>query len=197
MHTAPPRILSSYGADCLTEPHFEQQLASGIGELERRPAHLTRPQKIPAWMPGSKATPITAAQNAAFRITYKGELLGIILDLAVRDASHGHTSLREVFQWMNENYAKKGRVFPRFRRRAPGRPKPWPSGSRLVFHKVRSRHRRDSLERFLPFCGTACDRGKEHSGGCGIGSPRRNFDGPMDRLGSGRGRRAPSEPGCR
>jgi predicted metalloprotease with PDZ domain len=42
----------------------------------------------------------------------KGELLGIILDLAVRDASRGQASLREVFQWMNENYAKKGRFFP-------------------------------------------------------------------------------------
>jgi len=29
----------------------------------------------------------------------------------VREASHGHASLREVFQWMNQNYAKKGRYF--------------------------------------------------------------------------------------
>ncbi|MGB8468536.1 MAG: PDZ domain-containing protein, partial [Candidatus Sulfotelmatobacter sp.] len=34
------------------------------------------------------------------------------LDLAVREASHGRESLREVFQWMNQNYAKKGRFFP-------------------------------------------------------------------------------------
>src|SRR4029077_10787387 len=32
-------------------------------------------------------------------------------DLAVRDQSHGQTTLREVMQWMNENYAKKGRYF--------------------------------------------------------------------------------------
>ncbi|HVI07302.1 MAG TPA: PDZ domain-containing protein, partial [Candidatus Binatia bacterium] len=42
----------------------------------------------------------------------KGELLGIILDLAVREASQGHASLREVFEWMNENYAKKGVPLP-------------------------------------------------------------------------------------
>jgi len=30
----------------------------------------------------------------------------------VRDSSHWQTSLREVFQWMNENYAKKGKFFP-------------------------------------------------------------------------------------
>jgi predicted metalloprotease with PDZ domain len=39
-------------------------------------------------------------------------LLGVALDLAVREASHGQASLREVFQWMNQNYAKKGRFFP-------------------------------------------------------------------------------------
>ena len=38
-------------------------------------------------------------------------MLGITLDLAVREASHGQASLREVFQWMNQNYAKKGRFF--------------------------------------------------------------------------------------
>ena len=30
----------------------------------------------------------------------------------MREASHGQASLREVFQWMNQNYAKKGRFFP-------------------------------------------------------------------------------------
>jgi predicted metalloprotease with PDZ domain len=96
----------------LDEPHFEQQLASGIGELERRPAHLTQSAEdssLDAWLEGN-----SYYRRPERSISYynKGELLGIILDLAVRDASHGHTSLREVFQWMNENYAKKGRFFP-------------------------------------------------------------------------------------
>jgi predicted metalloprotease with PDZ domain len=96
----------------LDEPHFEQALATGIGELERRPAHLTQSAEessLDAWLEG----------NAYYRrpersISYynKGELLGVILDLAVRDASHGKASLREVLQWMNENYARKGRFFP-------------------------------------------------------------------------------------
>jgi predicted metalloprotease with PDZ domain len=96
----------------LDENHFESQLASGITELERRSAHLTQSAEdssLDAWLEG----------NAYYRrpersVSYynKGELLGIILDLAVRDASHGQASLREVFQWMNDNYAKKGRFFP-------------------------------------------------------------------------------------
>ncbi|MGA2022937.1 MAG: PDZ domain-containing protein [Candidatus Sulfotelmatobacter sp.] len=96
----------------LDEPHFEQQLASGIGELERRPARLTQSAEdssMDAWLEGN-----SYYRRPERSISYynKGELLGIILDLAVRDASHGQASLREVFQWMNENYAKKGRFFP-------------------------------------------------------------------------------------
>ncbi len=96
----------------LDEPHFEQQLASGIGELERRPARLTQSAEdssMDAWLEGN-----SYYRRPERSISYynKGELLGIILDLAVRDASRGQASLREVFQWMNENYAKKGRFFP-------------------------------------------------------------------------------------
>ena len=96
----------------LDESQFERQLSSGIAELERRPAHLTQSAEdssLDAWLEG----------NAYYRrpersISYynKGELLGIMLDLTVREASHGQASLREVFQWMNQNYAKKGRFFP-------------------------------------------------------------------------------------
>jgi len=38
-------------------------------------------------------------------------LLGIMLDLAIRQASHNQASLREAMQWMNLNYAKRGRYF--------------------------------------------------------------------------------------
>ena len=99
-------------AGLLDEGQFERGLASAIAELERRPAHLTQSAEdssLDAWLEG----------NAYYRrsersISYynKGELLGIMLDLAVREASHGQASLREVFQWMNQHYAKQGRFFP-------------------------------------------------------------------------------------
>ena len=96
----------------LDEPHFEQEVASGIGELERRPAHLTQSAEessLDAWLEGD-----AYYRRPERSISYynKGELLGITLDLAVREASHGQASLREVFQWMNQNYAKKGLFFP-------------------------------------------------------------------------------------
>ena len=98
-------------AGLLDEQRYLYRLGEEITELERRPAHLTQSAEessLDAWLEG----------NAYYRrpersISYynKGELLGVMLDLAVRDASHGHQSLREVLQWMNVNYAKKGRFF--------------------------------------------------------------------------------------
>ena len=98
-------------AGLLDEAHFEQGLASAIGELERRPAHLTQSAEessLDAWLEGDGYY-----RRPERSISYynKGELLGIMLDLAVREASHGQATLREVFQWMNENYAKQGRYF--------------------------------------------------------------------------------------
>lgn len=98
-------------AGLLDEKQYLDRLGQQITELERRPAHLTQSAEdssLSAWLEG----------NAYYRrpersISYynKGELLGVMLDLAVRDASHGSASLREVLQWMNQNYAKKNRFF--------------------------------------------------------------------------------------
>jgi predicted metalloprotease with PDZ domain len=96
----------------MDEHQFERTLGSGIAELQRRPAHLTQSAEdssLDAWLEG-----YAYYRRPERSISYynKGELLGILLDLAVREASHGQASLREVFQWMNQNYAKKRRFFP-------------------------------------------------------------------------------------
>ena len=98
-------------AGLLDQKQYLDRLGEQITELERRPAHLTQSAEessLDAWLEG----------NGYYRrpersVSYynKGELLGVILDLAVRDASRGQASLREVLQWMNQNYAKKGRFF--------------------------------------------------------------------------------------
>ncbi|MGA8763730.1 MAG: hypothetical protein WB562_12765 [Candidatus Sulfotelmatobacter sp.] len=107
--TAADTILLRSGL--IDERHFLDELAGGIGELQGRPAHLTQSveeSSLDAWLEGD-----TYYRRPERSISYynKGELLGIVLDLAVRDASHGQASLREVFQWMNQNYARKGRFF--------------------------------------------------------------------------------------
>ena len=95
----------------IEEPQYLSELGQQITELEQRPAHLTQSAEessLDAWLEGAGYY-----RRPERSISYynKGELLGVMLDLAVRDASHGQASLREVLQWMNANYAKKGRFF--------------------------------------------------------------------------------------
>jgi len=98
-------------AGIIDEKGYLKRIGDEITELERRPAHLAQSAEessLDAWLEGN-----SYYRRPERSISYynKGELLGITLDLAVRDASHGQASLREVLQWMNANYAKKGRYF--------------------------------------------------------------------------------------
>lgn len=98
-------------AGLLDEKQYLYRLGEQITELERRPAHLTQSAEessLDAWLEG-----YGYYRRPERSISYynKGELLGVMLDLSVRSASHGQASLREVLQWMNDNYAKKGRFF--------------------------------------------------------------------------------------
>jgi predicted metalloprotease with PDZ domain len=99
-------------AGLLDERRFEQELGSGITELQRRPAHLTQSAEessLEAWLEGD---PYYRRPERSISYYNKGELLCIALDLAMREASHSRASLRDLFQWMNQNYARQGRFFP-------------------------------------------------------------------------------------
>jgi predicted metalloprotease with PDZ domain len=98
-------------AGVLDEKQFLSKIGEEITELESRPAHLTQSAEessLDAWLEG-----FNYYRRPERSISYynKGELLGFLLDLAIRDQSHGQASLREVLQWMNRNYAQKGRYF--------------------------------------------------------------------------------------
>jgi predicted metalloprotease with PDZ domain len=98
-------------AGLLNEKRYLELLSDEITEFERRPAHLTQSAEessLDAWLEGD---PYYRRPERSISYYNKGELLGVVLDLAVRDATHDHASLREVMQWMNQNYAKKGRFF--------------------------------------------------------------------------------------
>src|ERR1700722_18768443 len=98
-------------AGLLDEKQYLYRLGEQITELERRPAHLTQSAEessLDAWLEGNG---YYHRPDRSVSYYNKGELLGGMLDLAGRDASHGQASLREVLQWMNANYAKKGRFF--------------------------------------------------------------------------------------
>jgi predicted metalloprotease with PDZ domain len=98
-------------AGLLDEPHYLRRLSDQISELEQRPAHLTQSAEessLDAWLEGH-----SYYRQPKRSISYynKGQLLGLILDLKIRDASQGTASLREVFQWMNQQYARPGKFF--------------------------------------------------------------------------------------
>jgi len=98
-------------AGLIDEKQFLARLGEQISELENRPAHLTQSAEessLDAWLEG-----FDYYRRPERSISYynKGELLGFMLDLTIRDGSNDHASLRELFQWMNANYARKGRFF--------------------------------------------------------------------------------------
>jgi len=94
------------------ERGYLRHVSGEISELQLRPAHVwqsAEESSLDAWFEG----------NAFYRspersISYynKGEILGIMLDLRIRQLTNGSESLRDLFQWMNEHYARQHRFFP-------------------------------------------------------------------------------------
>ncbi|HEV2733093.1 MAG TPA: PDZ domain-containing protein [Terriglobales bacterium] len=98
-------------AELLNESQFLHRLAGQIEELEDRPAHLAQSAEessLDAWL--EKYQQYWSPERS---ISYynKGDLLGVMLDLAMRDASDDSASLRDLFHWMNRNYAQQGKFF--------------------------------------------------------------------------------------
>ena len=98
-------------AGLIDEKQYLARLGEQITEFERRPAHLTQSAEdssLDAWLEGNGYYRRPERSVSYYNI---GELLGLMLDLAVRDQNHKQTSLQKIMQWMNVNYAKKGRYF--------------------------------------------------------------------------------------
>jgi predicted metalloprotease with PDZ domain len=100
-----------FRAGLIDEKQVLSNLGEEITELESRPAHLTQSAEessLDAWLEG-----FNYYRRSERSVSYynKGELLGVLLDLTVREQSHGEASLRDVLQWMNRNYAQKGKFF--------------------------------------------------------------------------------------
>ena len=98
-------------AGLLTDRQYFSRLAGQIGELERRPAHLAQSAEessLDAWL--EKYSYYRVPEHS---ISYynKGALLGVMLDLKIREATQGHASLQDLFQSMNQNYARQSRFF--------------------------------------------------------------------------------------
>jgi predicted metalloprotease with PDZ domain len=98
-------------AGLLDEARYLDRLSQAITELENQPAHLTQSAEqssIAAWL---EKYPHYGLPERSISYYNKGELLGVLLDLKMRQASHGRESLQTLFRWMNEHYAKQGKFF--------------------------------------------------------------------------------------
>ena len=98
-------------AGLIDEKVYLQGASNEITELQRRPAHRwqsAEASSLDAWFEGQ-----AYYRSPERSISYynKGEILGILLDLRVRQITQGNKSLRDVLQWMNEHYAKRQRFF--------------------------------------------------------------------------------------
>ncbi len=99
-------------AGLIDEATYLRRLSSEITELQRRPARAwqsAEESSLDGWFEG----------NAFYRspersISYynKGDILGVLLDLRIRELTAGKKSLRDLFQWMNDRYARQHRFFP-------------------------------------------------------------------------------------
>jgi predicted metalloprotease with PDZ domain len=99
-------------AGLIDERVYLQHLSDEITELQRRPAHRwqsAEDSSLDAWFEGS-----AYYRSPERSISYynKGEILGVLLDLRIRQMTHGEKSLRDLLQWMNLHYAKQHRLFP-------------------------------------------------------------------------------------
>jgi predicted metalloprotease with PDZ domain len=99
-------------AGLLSDRQYIDRVASEINELQVRPAHRwqsVEESSLDAWFEGDA---FYRSPERSISYYNKGEVLGVLLDLRVRELTQGGKSLRDLFHWMNENYAKKNKPFP-------------------------------------------------------------------------------------
>ena len=110
-------VTSTYAAYTLErsgiwpKERFYADLASQISELDSRPARLwqsVEESSLDAWL--EKYDDYRQPDRS---ISYynKGQIVGEMLDLAIRDATDNHKSLDDVMRRMNDEYAKKGKYY--------------------------------------------------------------------------------------
>lgn len=110
-------VTSTYGAYTLersglwSRDQFYDDLARQFAELEGRPAHLTQSAEessLDTWL-----DKYNYYDEPQVSISYynKGQILGVMLDLGIRDATNNHKSLDDLMRAMNRDYAQRGRFY--------------------------------------------------------------------------------------
>lgn len=94
-----------------SKDQFYKDLAGQIDILQSRPARLwqsAEESSLDAWFEG-----FSDYGDPSRSISYynKGDILGVLLDLAIRDATDNRKSLDDVMRLLNDEYAKRGKFY--------------------------------------------------------------------------------------
>jgi predicted metalloprotease with PDZ domain len=110
-------VTSTYGAYALVRTglwspqQFYSDLGAQISELESRPAHLwqsVEESSLDAWY---EKYPIYNRPEESISYYNKGQLLGVALDLLIRDTTDNRASLDDVLRTLNDEFARRGRFY--------------------------------------------------------------------------------------
>jgi predicted metalloprotease with PDZ domain len=110
-------VTSTYGAYTMvraglwTPQQFYNDLAGEISTLESRPARLwqsVEQSSLDAW---HERYGLYRRPSLSISYYNKGQLLGLLLDILIRDATDNRSSLDDVLRHLNDNFAKRGRFY--------------------------------------------------------------------------------------
>ncbi len=90
---------------------FYDALSEEYGEVEARPAHLwmsAEEASLDAWF---EKYPLYNEPDFSISYYNKGDVIGVALDIVLREASNNRVSLDDVMRQMYDDFAKKGRFY--------------------------------------------------------------------------------------
>ena len=110
-------VTDTYGAYTLlrsglwSPQQFYGNLAEQIGELQSRPARRwqsVEQSSLDAWY---EKYPLYTRPEESISYYDKGQIVGVLLDLLIRDRTDNRASLDDVLRALNQEYAKAGRFY--------------------------------------------------------------------------------------
>jgi predicted metalloprotease with PDZ domain len=94
-----------------SKKQFYDDLASQIARVQMRPAHLwqsAEESSLDAWFEKYDGYNVPDRSISYYD---KGQIIGVLLDLAIRDATDNRKSLDDVFRLMYDEYARQGTFY--------------------------------------------------------------------------------------
>jgi predicted metalloprotease with PDZ domain len=110
-------VTSTYGSYALlrsglwSTQQFYGDLADQIRDLQARPAHRwqgVEQSSLDAWF---EKYPLYTRPEESISYYNKGQIVGVLLDIVLRDRTDNRASLDDVLRRLNEEYAKAGRFY--------------------------------------------------------------------------------------